>query len=512
VLHALNASRPADYRALIHDADPDLQVWGTRLAMESDNPTAYLADLTEVAANPKTPPRVRRALAEALRGLPDSSRLVLAEKLLEIAPDPADPNPELMIWYGIEPLLRQNLPHATRLLTRSRSPLLRQFLGRRLAQIEPEGLETLVHLVADPIDKELRYELVRGMLQSLRGRRQVPKPEGWSRVRESLRAQPDSALRVPVEGLALLFGEKSAAEALLACARDTAELPERRIEALRLLVDNRTPEALASLRLLIADSVVRSEAIRGLAAYDAPDTPALILQGYARYAAEDKALAIATLASRPTYALALLDAVERGVVPRGDITPFVARQIAQLKDKNAVLKLEKVWGVIRPPDKDKTKALARYKALAAPERQKGANRAVGRALFAKHCASCHKLFGEGGSIGPELTGSQRANPEYILTELLDPSAVVPREYRVVVVATAAGRTITGIVADENDQTIAIQTPTELIRLPKSEIDDRKELPQSLMPEGLLAQMSDDEIRDLLAYLASPQQVALPTQR
>ncbi len=69
---------------------------------------------------------------------------------------------------------------------------------------------------------------------------------------------------------------------------------------------------------------------------------------------------------------------------------------------------------------------------------------LGRAVFAKTCAQCHTLFGAGGKIGPELTGSNRANLEYLLSNVLDPSAVMAKEYQPSVIATADGRVLTGI--------------------------------------------------------------------
>ena len=133
----------------------------------------------------------------------------------------------------------------------------------------------------------------------------------------------------------------------------------------------------------------------------------------------------------------------------------------------------------------------------------------GRALFGQHCATCHRLFGEGGQIGPELTGSQRANLDYVLENVLDPSAVVPADYQVTILQTKDGRVITGIIKTETDKVVSVQTQNELLQLPRNEIDERQKSPLSMMPEGLLATLKDEEVRDLVAYLASPEQVVLP---
>ncbi len=125
------------------------------------------------------------------------------------------------------------------------------------------------------------------------------------------------------------------------------------------------------------------------------------------------------------------------------------------------------------------------------------------------CASCHTLFNEGGKIGPDLTGSQRANPDYLLSKLLDPSAVVARDYQMTVITTSAGRTISGLVKEETDKTLTMQTQNEVVRLPKSDIEERHRSPQSMMPDGLLTPLSPAELRDLIAYVSGPGQVPLP---
>jgi putative heme-binding domain-containing protein len=199
-------------------------------------------------------------------------------------------------------------------------------------------------------------------------------------------------------------------------------------------------------------------------------------------------------------------------VPRRDLSPFTARQLLGFKNKRLTEKLNAVWGAIRPPSQDKTALMARYKALVPPDALGKADRAHGRLVFSRTCANCHTLFNEGGKIGPDLTGSQRANPEYVLSKLLDPNAAVPSDYQVTIVTTVTGRFLTGIISKESDKTVTIQTQNELVTLPKGDIQERQKTKQSMMPDNQLAQLTDGEIRDLIAYLAGPAQVPLPAKR
>ncbi|OYW15102.1 MAG: hypothetical protein B7Z55_15270, partial [Planctomycetales bacterium 12-60-4] len=133
----------------------------------------------------------------------------------------------------------------------------------------------------------------------------------------------------------------------------------------------------------------------------------------------------------------------------------------------------------------------------------------GRELFNKTCAACHTLFGSGKQIGPDITGSNRANLDYLLENLLDPSAVVGKDYQMTVVITEDGRSINGIVKEESDSAVVLQTPTDLVTVAKKAIEERKLSELSLMPEGQLKPLAASDVRDLVAYLAAPAQVPLP---
>ncbi len=371
------------------------------------------------------------------------------------------------------------------------------------------ALAPLVRVLATTDDAALQRDVLRGMCEALQGRRNVAAPEGWAAAYRKLASSPNREVREKALVLGLLFGDAQALTALRGTVTDTRADPAARRNALQALVEKRVPDAPALLRDLLAEPAMRGPALRALAAYQGPDTPALILRHYAGLSEAEKADAVATLASRPAYALALLDAMERGQVPRRDLSPFVARQLLNFHDKRLSERLTKVWGAVRPPSQEKAAQLARYKALATPAALKSADRKHGRTVFARTCATCHTLFNEGAKIGPDLTGSQRANPEYVLTKVLDPNAVVPHDYQVTFVTTTSGRVVAGIVKAETDKLLTLQTQNEVVRLPKSDVEERRRSSLSMMPEGLLTQLKDDEVRDLLAYLAGPGQVPLP---
>jgi putative heme-binding domain-containing protein len=260
---------------------------------------------------------------------------------------------------------------------------------------------------------------------------------------------------------------------------------------------------------LLTDKGLRRTALRGLAAYADAATPKRVLAVFGDLSPDEKQDAVATLSSRKEYALALLDAVERKAVARTDISAYVARQLYALGDKEVTGRLREVWGDIRDTAPDKQKQLARYKAMLTPGYLSRADLGNGRLVFSKTCQQCHTLYGEGGKIGPDLTGSNRANLDYILSNILDPSAEVAQDYRMSVVMTKAGRFLTGMIVERTPNRITLQTATERLVIAREDVASVRDSPQSMMPEGQLDALTKEQVRDLIAYLAGKTQVLLP---
>jgi putative heme-binding domain-containing protein len=378
-----------------------------------------------------------------------------------------------------------------------------------VAANKPANLAPLIALLGTIDDADFQIDVLAGIHDAVKGRRGVTMPTGWRDVSRKLSRSDSAAVREKALLLSLIFGDKTAAAALRKRVNDSKATKEIRSGALQALVQTRVTGMDTFLRALLDDDVMRAAALRAMASLDDEMTPTVILKRYASFSADEKRDAVSTLAARPAFALALLDAVGSGAIPSRDISAFVARQMMELGDAKIKQQLAQVWGSVRPTGTDRTALIAEFKQRLTPGVLKKGNPAQGRALFQKTCASCHKLFDAGKAIGPELTGSQRRNLDYVLSNLLDPNAVIGRDYRMTVVVTDTGRVVTGIVREENSQTLTLQTANDLVLLPKDEIDVRKRSPVSMMPEGMLQKMKPEEVRDLLKYLASEGQVSLP---
>lgn len=374
---------------------------------------------------------------------------------------------------------------------------------------EQPDLGPLINLLVEIDDDEVCLDLLRGMRDGIRGRRNLKPPAQWARAYSKLSKVANKDVREQVQFLALAFGHEPAIKKLKATMFDAEAAADLRRESLQLLAQHEIAGLDADLYRLLDDDVMRAAAIRGLASYTNVNTPDRLLRRYPKLTAAERQDAISTLVSRANYARALIDAVEAKTVPRSDITAYTARQIESLRDKKLADRLRQVWGSIRKTNAAKKQLIAKYKRLITDDFLKDADLSHGRLVFSKTCQKCHKLYGEGGKVGPDLTGSNRNNLDYVLENVIDPSAVIPRDYRLSIIATIKGRVINGIVAERTDNSLTLLTENAPVIVSKDDIDEITESKVSMMPDGQFEKLKEHEIRDLIAYLRARHQVELP---
>ena len=202
-----------------------------------------------------------------------------------------------------------------------------------------------------------------------------------------------------------------------------------------------------------------------------------------------------------------MDAVAAKKVAAKDIPAEIVRQLRTLNDVSLDKRIADVWGLVRTTPADRAKLIADWKkkinSPAAPP-----DLALGRALFAKTCQQCHTLYGVGGKVGPEITGANRPNLDYLLENILDPSAVIPNDYKATLLDLKSGRVLTGIIRGETPAAYTVITANETLTVPKSEIEKLRPSNTSMMPEDLLKPLSETEVRSLIAYLRHPSQTPL----
>lgn len=506
--HATESLNDADYAAILeHATSAYVLCWAMQLAAEDGKvPAGMLARMEKLAADPQMDSIVRLYVASAAQRLPLDSRWGLLTPLVQHEGDAEDHNLPLMIWYALEPLVPQDPSRALELVQSGKMQRVAEFTLRRAAA-EPEALNKLLASAVD-FSPERQLMVVQQVSEAMTGRVNVPMPEAWTEAYESFMANENATVRELALRLAVKFGDRRVFPKLRETLADPSAEVALRQQALEILVSGQDKQAAPALQEAVANPQLQGAAIRALAAYGDRKTPAVLLEAYAGLTAAAKTDAIATLVSRAGYANALLDAMESGTVPSTDVHAYHVRQLQSFGDDKMIARLEKVWGMIGSSSESEKEQMAKYKELLKPEVLAKADVSHGRMLFQKTCATCHKLFGEGQIVGPDLTGSNRANLDYILENILAPSSVVGKDYQMTLLQLIDGRVVSGLVTQETDSAVTLQTINDVVVIPLEDIEERKLSENSLMPTGLIEAMSKEEVRDLVKYLGSPTQVPL----
>lgn len=505
--HQHEAVRAWAVRALT-DGLPLDTVSSRRPGVEGDLTTDLMGELAGMAKGEPSG-LVRLVMASTLQRLPVGQRAVLAAGLLAHGEDSGDHNLPRMIWYGLIPLGERDPMALAGLAEGAEIRETRELIARRLAERladDPAPLDRLIGRAAKA-DQAFREDLIAGMTEGLKGRRKERKPGSWDELAKAVVNSGNARMSERTRELSVVFGDGRALEEVRALAMDGKAPMESRRAALESLIEARPGDLKEVCEKLLGTRFLNKTAAAGLALFDDPEIGNRLVASYRTFHPTERGAVVDTLCSRPTFARALMDAVAGGAIPRGDVTAFHARRIRSLGDEEISGRLAEVWGELRDSPTDRKALIEEWRGKLS--HSEAADPGRGRAVFNEVCANCHRLYGQGGEIGPDLTGAGRDNVDYLLENVLDPSAVVTADFRMTVMAMKDGRVLNGIVVRKDDRTVTLQTDKERVVLPRDEVEEERASTESLMPDGLLKTLDEGKARDLFAYLRQRTQVALP---
>ncbi len=525
-LNALGTWTPDWMLSRTGDDDEHVRSWAVRLLADqfAVNPDAAAARSTLAAdvqervfqrwermAAKDASGLVRLYLASALQRMPAERRAAVARALAARSEDAGDRTLGLMLWYGIEPLGRVAAGSLRSVAESSAHPVVRRFVARRLAEDVSTGSPELARLLAwaREASEQARVDLLAGMTDALRGTRRAPEPKGWAALGALIRAGSNEALKAMARDLDVVFGDGRAVGELRKLVEDGSADAGARRSALRALLDAKVPDLGPLLRRLADDGSLRAAALVGLVEVSDPEALEKVLSRYQWLGIEERPSVIVAMIARAETSRALLEAMLAGRIQRTDLTAFHAGQIARLGDASLTGLLEKVWGTVRTTPSEKRQRIEALRRDLGPAVVAKAQLGRGRQLFVQACAGCHRLYGEGGEVGPDLTGSGRADLGYLLENIVDPGAVVAAEQRLSVVTLKDGRVVSGLLRDANERTLTVVNPGERLTVSRADVVKVETMPDSAMPEGLLDSLPAVDVRDLMGYLMHPRQVPLP---
>lgn len=371
-----------------------------------------------------------------------------------------------------------------------------------------EALGALIGVLKDVDDPMFQRDILKGISDALKGQRNVKSPKGWDELALKLNKSPNKEVRQLTQSLSLTFGSMVVMESLREVLINPKSKLEDRRKALSALIDAHDFKLPDILQGLLKEKAIRREAIRGLGVVENPKTPMAILKVFDQLDTAGKHDALTTLATRMSYAKVLMVAIEKGEIKANTLPADIVQQLKAHGKRDINSKLDQLWGVSRSTPGAKLKEIVRYKKLLEAKPAKPINLSRGRALYQRTCAQCHKLYGEGGEIGPDITGSNRNNLDYLLTNILDPNAEVPNDFRTTILKTSDNRVLVGVIIRSEGGSVTIATPAESLTIAKSDIVSSEPQNFSMMPEGLVLGFKEDELHDLVAYLRGNRQVPL----
>ncbi|MBI1913523.1 MAG: c-type cytochrome [Planctomycetes bacterium] len=500
-------------KALSHRS-PHVRSWTVRLLGDECKGSSSIGKRLRELAESDASVMVRSQLACTARRLPVADGLPIIERLLLRNEDGRDPYVPLLLWWAVEQHAVPGREQVLRFFTSSaawKMPLVRDAIQGRLvrryaAEGSAAGDDACARLLASAPAAE-RAKLLADVdlgLQERSGMKGDPRAVKVTAAlaKELVALWQDDTTDATLLRLLMRLGRRAAEDRAIVLATDVRVSRATRLAMLDVLRDAGGTACIEPLLKLTTGreaEAVRSAALAALGRFDDERIASALLAAYPAMNERLRSRARDVLLGRHRWALAFVEGVERGTFAAKEVPVEQLRPLAAFKDEKLERLVRKHWGSIlggTPEEK-----LAEVRRLNNDLRAASGDPRKGRDLFRQHCANCHRLFNEGLPVGPDLTHANRKDRDYLLVSMVDPSAVIRREYLAYTVQTTDGRVLTGLIVEQTAGSITLAgAKNERTVIPRNRIEELHESPVSLMPEDLLKPLKPQEVRDLFAYL------------
>jgi putative membrane-bound dehydrogenase-like protein len=520
--------------------DPTLLSWGARFDAENlrkialdqgEVGTAFagasaklLSALEKSAADAS--PSVRLAVATAVRELVSDSLSIDTEikcnyqiggilaALIKSSADAKDPLLPFMIWMAGEPTFAKNPEGGLKWLaengadTMPLSGILTRKAMRRICDMQDAAkLDLAVEFLSQIAGKDGGFILaaIDGLIEGQKAKPVVPKAD-TRELFAKLTANSDAKVQIRARELGTLWGNAASIQATIAAVNDATLSTDERAQAIEAVKALKNAASTDALLKLVNGNNPESLVIQGMRALGQVGGDNIandFLQSWNKFSPAAKAAAADVLVSRWRWVTALLSALESKTVSPQDLSLTAIRSLGDSKNDFIRQRATQVIGRIRPADGDKQKVIEQKKKMILSGGP--ADLQAGHEIAKKTCFVCHKLYGEGADVGPDLTGVGRSTLDALLANVIDPNQVIGKGYENVQVETKDGRSLSGRLVEETDSGIKLLSsgPKEDV-IAKSDIASRRVSELSVMPEGL-EQMPDADFRNLISYILHPPQ-------
>ncbi len=359
-------------------------------------------------------------------------------------------------------------------------------------------------------DARVRDVLVAGFAKGW-PRDKAPELGGDEKTIAALLPKLSTDARGQMLGLASRWGVKGLdgyvaqlARDLLAAAADSANNDAARVDAARQLIDLRkndphVAQELIALVMAKTPPEVASGLIAAVARSDSPEVGTALVDAMGPMTPAARQAALLALLGKTDWTGSLVGAIEAGKVPMSLLTLSQSQALAMHPDRSIADRAKALLargGGLPDPDREKV-----IQALA-PVVLKGGDASRGKEIFKKECAKCHTHSGEGGKVGPDLTGMAAHPKSELIVHILDPSRSVEGNFLQYTVSTTDGRVLNGLLAGETKTTIELlDAEGKKQTILRDDIDALNSSKKSLMPEGFEKTIPSEGLADLLQFLA-----------
>ena len=524
-------------------AHPDEHVrrWTVRLLGDHRRINDELGLKLTALAQTEAYVQVRTQLASSSQRFDAAHALPIIKELWQRSEDESDLHQPLLLWWALEvhcehdrdlilelfrepevweiPMVRDVV--VSRLMQRfamdDLAPATHRSIGVELPRADTQqsqqldGLSMCAELLKLSPSPEHTQRLMAGFLEAYQGREVAALPEELA----AAIAEYQASIGQSDVALALRLGQAEAVDqALQVVANESADAATRLlyIEILSQIGEQRAVGPLLNL-LGSSSSGVKRAAMLALMNFSDDNIGSTICNRYQSSIQDEHGLretAQRVLASRPNWTLMLLTEVEEFRIKAEEVAGDVVQQMRLHQDDEIQRLLDKHWGRTRSTPEEKQEQIARLSDLlraglseAAGSSDDDADSPVVRGyhVFKKNCAVCHTLYDEGGRTGPNLTGYERDNLDFMLLAIVDPSAAIREEFTNYQIATQDGLILTGLIDEQTPTTVTLRgANNETSIINRDDIDILQALEISIMPDALTQKLTDQELVDLFAYL------------
>lgn len=284
-------------------------------------------------------------------------------------------------------------------------------------------------------------------------------------------------------------------------ARDSAAPLAERQAAVRLLGRGfndfeRNLPVLVSLFDPTADPALLQSALEVIRRSASPRVPEVLMQSWAGIPPSLRATVIDILGGRDDWADRLLAALEQGTIPPSAVPAGNRQRLLRLTRADLRARAQTLFAAGGSADRQAVVARYRRVAQLTGDAQRGVQ------IFNQACSACHVFVGTNG-VGPALGTYRDKSVDDFLIAILDPNAAIEPKFTAYTVTLKDGRTLAGVISDESGAGFTLTMPGNVAQnIVRTEVSAITALGTSLMPDGLEAGVSEQDMADLIAYLTS----------